>query len=150
MFRIFFRTLSDIQHPSLCPSCSVLEHRVTLVAFLWTYSKSNVMYASIACNLAYCLYLCPGLFELLLQYSALLQPGAHPPVDLFPLLKYVPERWAPWKTICKDIRRRQRDMYFGLLSKCEDRMRNGQRNDCFMERVLDRQEEFGLGREAIG
>lgn len=44
-------------------------------------------------------------------WEAVLAPGAHPPVDLMPYLKYVPERWAPWKTLCKEIRKLQMGLY---------------------------------------
>lgn len=71
-------------------------------------------------------------------------------MDLIPILKKVPERWAPWKTLCKKVRTLQRELYFGLLKECEHRIANGLRNDCFMENVLDRQKEFGMSRELVG
>ncbi|KDQ16557.1 hypothetical protein BOTBODRAFT_54002 [Botryobasidium botryosum FD-172 SS1] len=84
------------------------------------------------------------------EWEHALETGAHPPMDLIPILKKVPERWAPWKTLCKKVRTLQRDLYFGLLKECEHRIANGLRNDCFMEGVLDRQKEFGMSRELVG
>ncbi|KAJ7595473.1 cytochrome P450, partial [Mycena floridula] len=83
-------------------------------------------------------------------WGKLLEPGAHPPVDLLPFLKYVPERWAPWKRACKEIRSLQRDLYFGLLDQCENRLRNGEGNGSYMEKVLERQEALGIDRELVG
>jgi hypothetical protein len=28
-------------------------------------------------------------------------PGVYPPIDLIPVLKYLPERWAPWLAVCR-------------------------------------------------
>ena len=33
------------------------------------------------------------------MWEIALAPGAQPPVDFLPFLKYIPERWAPWKTL---------------------------------------------------
>lgn len=56
-------------------------------------------------------------FEIQHLWEHTLEPGAHPPVDLLPFLKYIPERWAHWKGLCADVRKRQRDLYFGLLTE---------------------------------
>lgn len=83
-------------------------------------------------------------------WESVLEPGAHPPVDLIPVLKYVPERWASWKTACNDIRKRQQHLYLGLRDRCEDRIREKRRNGCFMEDVIDSHERLGLNREMVG
>jgi hypothetical protein len=79
-----------------------------------------------------------------------LAPGAHPPVDLLPALNYIPERWAPWKRACKEIRKRQRELYFGLYEECEERIVRGEENGCYMESVIEKREEFGMSREMAG
>lgn len=71
-------------------------------------------------------------------------------MDLIPILKKVPERFAPWKTLCKYTRKLQRDLYFGLLDETEQRIANHQENNCFMEQILARQQEFGMSRELVG
>jgi hypothetical protein len=71
-----------------------------------------------------------------------------PPVDLIPILKYVPERWAPWKTICRKARELQRELYFGLLGEAEARLARGEETGCFMENLIQRQEELGMSRDA--
>ncbi|KAF8189911.1 cytochrome P450 [Mycena galopus ATCC 62051] len=35
------------------------------------------------------------------RFLGILLPGAHTPVDLVPALKYLPERWAPWRAACR-------------------------------------------------
>ncbi|ELU41976.1 cytochrome P450 oxidoreductase, putative [Rhizoctonia solani AG-1 IA] len=84
------------------------------------------------------------------SWEEVLEPGAHPPMDLIPILKHVPEALASWKTLCKKTRKLQRDLYFGLLEETERRIANHQENNCFMEQVLARQQEFGMSRELVG
>ncbi|KAF8578909.1 cytochrome P450 [Ramaria rubella] len=82
-------------------------------------------------------------------WQQVLELGAHPPVDLLPILKYVPERWAPWKTLCRKVRYLQRQLYFGLRDQCENRIREGKRNGCFLEEVIDNSKKYCLDREMI-
>ncbi|KAF8209627.1 cytochrome P450 [Mycena galopus ATCC 62051] len=84
------------------------------------------------------------------EWDLLLEPGATPPVDLIPLLKYVPERWAKWKRDCAKTRKLQRELYFGLLDETKERLSRGDENGSYMEEVLTRQEEFGMNREMAG
>ncbi|KAJ7489151.1 cytochrome P450 [Mycena latifolia] len=84
------------------------------------------------------------------EWELVLEPGAHPPVDLIPILKYVPERWAKWKRDCKKTRKLQRDLYFGLLDETKERLQRGEENGSYMEEILTRQEEFGMDREITG
>jgi hypothetical protein len=89
------------------------------------------------------------LFEILHMEVRLYEPGAHPPVDLIPVLKYVPARFAPWKRICRDIKQRQRVLTHSLLRECEERVAKGQEAEDapFMDRLVQRQEELGLTRD---
>jgi hypothetical protein len=79
-----------------------------------------------------------------------LEPGATPPLDYFPFLKYVPERWASWKKMCQFVRKLQRDMYFNLLDKTQERVRRGEGNGSYVETLVERREELGLNREMLG
>lgn len=80
-------------------------------------------------------------------FSQFVRPGETPPLDLIPVLKFVPERWAPWKTTLKDLRKRQRDYYFGLMDETKARMQRGEGNGCFMQEILERQKELKLTDE---
>ncbi|KAJ7869854.1 cytochrome P450 [Mycena olivaceomarginata] len=64
-----------------------------------------------------------GYIAVMHEWSALLEPGAVPPVDAIPILKRIPERWAKWKRDCKRVRDLQRARYFGLLEDTRERMR---------------------------
>ncbi|ESK85932.1 cytochrome p450 [Moniliophthora roreri MCA 2997] len=84
------------------------------------------------------------------MWNRALSPAV-PPVDILPFLDHIPERWAWWKGLAKEVRRRQRELYFGLLDECEERMKRGEENGSYMEQVLSgRDESVGLDREMIG
>ncbi|KAJ7312967.1 cytochrome P450 [Mycena albidolilacea] len=84
------------------------------------------------------------------EWVTLLEPGATPPLDYFPFLKYVPERWANWKKVSKFVRKLQRDMYFSLLDKTQERLKRGEGNGSYVEELVERQEELELDREMLG
>ena len=81
------------------------------------------------------------------KWEHLLFPGSYPPVDQLPWLKLVPERFAKWKRVCREVRELQQKLYFGLLDETENR---GAENGCFMETIIRRAHEWGLSREMIG
>ncbi|KAG9005193.1 hypothetical protein FRB90_010504 [Tulasnella sp. 427] len=78
-----------------------------------------------------------------------LQPGNIPPVDLIPAFKLVPERFAKWKTISRVQKEKIRHLYDGLVMNCEERVKRGEGNGCFVETLLERQESLGMTREMI-
>jgi hypothetical protein len=71
---------------------------------------------------------------------------------MLPFLKYIPGRWAPWKSLCREVRRLQRELYFGLLEECEQRVASSSHDgqEAFMDEVVRRQAELGLTREMAG
>ncbi|KAF9024651.1 cytochrome P450 [Hymenopellis radicata] len=56
-------------------------------------------------------------FEYDERWDAYLAPGASPPVDMFPILKYLPEFLAPWKKEARALRRLQRHLFFTALEE---------------------------------
>ncbi|KAG8898386.1 hypothetical protein FRC00_002876 [Tulasnella sp. 408] len=79
----------------------------------------------------------------------LVKPGSTPPVDLIPILHYVPERWAKWKTLIRTQKEHHRVFYNWLLSTVETRMEEGRGNGCLIETLLSKREELGITREMI-
>jgi hypothetical protein len=73
-----------------------------------------------------------------------LELGKMPPVDLFPLLKAVPARWAKWKGKVMDIRQRQEALFGGLLEQVRHRVSHGMNNGAFMEEAIEMRKEWGL------
>jgi len=78
------------------------------------------------------------------------EPGAQPPVDMLPFLKYVPE-WmgASWKGLCRHIGTLRRSLFLGLLTEMEERIAQGESNGSCMEIVRGHADEWGMGREEI-
>lgn len=74
------------------------------------------------------------------QFSEILEPGNIPPVDAFPLLKYVPESLAKWKQRARKVREGQQTLYLGLLRDVRDRMARGKPVNCFMDKLLSASE----------
>lgn len=88
-----------------------------------------------------------ALYDVQNRFTALLEPGAAPPVDGITFLQYIPEFMAPWKRRAKEIRRDQREIYFRLYNATKKRMEEGIRVDCFMENLIDNQAKNGLDDE---
>ncbi|KAF9024669.1 cytochrome P450 [Hymenopellis radicata] len=88
-------------------------------------------------------------FEYDERWDAYLAPGASPPVDMFPILKYLPEFLAPWKKEARALRRLQRHLFFTALEECEERLRRGEGNDCYLEELIQQKDEIGLSRDQI-
>ncbi|KAL3496553.1 cytochrome P450 [Aspergillus germanicus] len=88
-----------------------------------------------------------ALYDVQNRFTALLEPGAAPPVDGLTLLQYLPEFMAPWKRKAKDIRRDQRELYFRLYNETQERMARGVRTGCFMEKLIDDQVKNKLDDE---
>uniref|UniRef100_A0A8H7XNV4 Cytochrome P450 n=1 Tax=Psilocybe cubensis TaxID=181762 RepID=A0A8H7XNV4_PSICU len=69
------------------------------------------------------------------------------PVDLIPLLRYIPARFAPWKGVWKETGLRQRRIYSSFFEDAEREIKSGRRSGNFIETILNRQEELGLSRD---
>lgn len=88
-----------------------------------------------------------ALYDVQNRFTALLEPGAAPPVDAILFLRYVPEILAPWKRKAREIRRDQRELYFRLYNATKQRMASGIRTGCFMEKLIEEQGKNGLSDE---
>jgi cytochrome P450 len=83
------------------------------------------------------------------QFTDLVQPGATPPIDEFPVLKYLPEFISPWKTRAKAIRNEQSTLYMALYHEAKAKIAQGKGLDCFMATLIKGQEKNGLNEEDI-
>lgn len=85
------------------------------------------------------------LFSLMNEWSEILELGATPPVDSFPLLKLVPEGFlGNWKTRATRVGQLMTGLYTEVLDKVDARRSKGINRGSFMDRVLDQNEEMGL------
>ncbi|TFY80562.1 hypothetical protein EWM64_g3444 [Hericium alpestre] len=86
-------------------------------------------------------------FNFVHRWARLATPGAHPSIDLFPILKYMPERWAAWKMEAREVRSMQQKLYFGTLDRCAARIAEERQNGSFLEDIVKDLDKYGLDRE---
>ncbi|KAI1824706.1 cytochrome P450 oxidoreductase [Xylaria intraflava] len=90
------------------------------------------------------------LFAILNDWSEILEFGATPPVDSFPLLKLVPEvLLGRWKSRAISVGNRMTDLYTQVLNQVKKRRENGLNRGSFMDRVLDQNEKNGLTQSQL-
>lgn len=90
-----------------------------------------------------------ALYDVQHRFTSLLEPGAVPPIDAMPFLKYLPEFAAPWKVTARNIRRDQQSLYFRLMRETKEKMDQGKGTGSFMEKLINNQEKSGLDDENI-
>ncbi|RWA08996.1 hypothetical protein EKO27_g6103 [Xylaria grammica] len=85
------------------------------------------------------------LFSLLNEWSEILEFGATPPVDSFPLLKLVPEiLLGRWKSRAIGVGELMTGLYTEVLGQVRRRRESGLNRGSFMDRVLDQNEKNPL------
>ena len=80
------------------------------------------------------------------RYTSILAPGSTPPVDLLPILRYLP---GTWKREAKAVREAQSSLYKSLLDETKERLSAGKSTGSFMEQVLKDQEKLELDDEHV-
>ena len=87
------------------------------------------------------------LYRLMENWSAIMETGATPPVDIFPWLKYVPETLlGKYITRAHSIGTQMETLYDDVLAKVIERRESGEKQiGSFMDKVLDQQEKNELG-----
>jgi hypothetical protein len=84
-----------------------------------------------------------------LDFMYVVEIGKLPPVDLIPVLKYVPEKYAGWKQKVLAVRRTQESLFGHLLSLVKERVDHGALNGSYMEEAYQRRNEWGLSDEML-
>ncbi|KAG8970428.1 hypothetical protein FRC03_008625 [Tulasnella sp. 419] len=84
------------------------------------------------------------------EFFRLSAPGEVPPVDLFPILNYIPDRYVRnWRARCDAVRQDQEALWFSLVDKAQERLNRGSTNGCLSETLINRAEEWDLDRRII-
>ncbi|KAI4126603.1 MAG: hypothetical protein LQ338_003653 [Usnochroma carphineum] len=85
------------------------------------------------------------LYHLMERWSAIMETGATPPVDIFPWLKLLPEKvFGSYVTRARSIGHQMETLYDEILSKVIARRESGRRLGSFMDKVLDQQKKNEL------
>jgi cytochrome P450 len=88
--------------------------------------------------------------KILTDLSALAEIGATPPVEILPILKWLPERLlGNWRTRSRLLREKVYELYNPLVDLVIERRAMGRNVNSFLDGVLDQNDELGLSREEI-
>jgi cytochrome P450 len=90
------------------------------------------------------------LYHLMENWASIMEPGNAPPLDIFPFLTWAPERFlGNWRTRALAVRDEMESLYESLLRQVETRRTAKEGSTCFMDAVLDQQEQLGYDRHKI-
>ena len=90
------------------------------------------------------------LYALMEKWSLVMELGATPPVDSFPLLKCIPQRLlGNWRTRAVEVGDMMKSLYTETLHRVEARREQGINRGSFMDRVLDQQDKNQLSRNEL-
>jgi hypothetical protein len=70
-------------------------------------------------------------------------PGKYA-VERYPALKYIPSIFAPWKAEVLEQRKKDIQMYTGLMDDVKRRLAAGVLPDCFAKHLLEEQHSLGM------
>lgn len=93
------------------------------------------------------------LYELMEEWSQVMEAGNTPPVDIFPFLKLIPESLlGNWRSRGQHVGNSMNALYNKWLEYVEERRRSRAPRDCFLDKVLAQQEKSGqadMSRHAL-
>ena len=84
------------------------------------------------------------------DWSKVMETGATPPVDVLPILKYIPERFFNnWRTRSRNVGKEMDALYGKMVSRVmQRRLKIGSANS-FLDGVLDQQDKLNLNRNEL-
>ncbi|GJC77449.1 cytochrome P450 monooxygenase yanC [Colletotrichum liriopes] len=69
--------------------------------------------------------------------SKAIEPGTYLPVDQFPILKLIPDRWNEPKQRCKQFYVTMTDIWNEARDRVENRRKNGDKRDSLLDKLLE-------------
>ncbi|KAL4772057.1 cytochrome P450 [Aspergillus nidulans var. acristatus] len=90
------------------------------------------------------------LYEMMENWSKVMEPGNTPPVDIYSLLHYIPQKlFGNWLSRAKGVRDEMRQLYGQYLDLVDSRRKKIGSTGSFMDTVLDQNEILGLTRHQL-
>ena len=90
------------------------------------------------------------LYEMMEEWSQVMETGATPPVDILPILKWVPERFfGNWITRSRNVGKAMDELYGRMVGRVMQRRLKSGSQGSFLDGVLDQQEKLQLGPNEI-
>ncbi|KAF2491503.1 putative cytochrome P450 [Lophium mytilinum] len=85
------------------------------------------------------------LYALMENWSQVMEPGNTPPVDIFPFLRWIPERFlGNWASRARSVHKEMNALYSQYIDLVIQRRGIEGNKQSFMENVLDQKENLGL------
>ena len=89
------------------------------------------------------------LYDLMENWSVVMEPGNTPPVDIYPFLHWIPESvFGNWRSRASNVGDEMNKLYADTLNKVDDRRKHNNMGS-FMDKVLDQNEKLGLNRHEL-
>ncbi|KAK5655502.1 hypothetical protein OQA88_5773 [Cercophora sp. LCS_1] len=90
------------------------------------------------------------LYALMENWSKVMEAGNTPPVDIFPFLKYVPEKLlGMWRSRAQNVSDEMNALYSEWVEYVVDRRKDSGSRDCFLDRVFDQGEKIDIDRHGL-
>lgn len=89
-------------------------------------------------------------YNMMEEWSQVMETGATPPVDIFPFLKHVPERFFnDWRSRCLHVGRSMTKLYSRMVSHVQHRRAKAGSHGSFLDGVLDQQQKLQLNPDEL-
>ncbi|KAI8170506.1 Cytochrome P450 monooxygenase yanC [Colletotrichum sp. SAR 10_70] len=84
-----------------------------------------------------------GVYDVMTKWTASMEPGANPPVDVFTFLRHVPASFAYWKRRAIDAGKTMDETWSTARRLVEERRAHGEKRNCIIDGLLDEYEQKG-------
>ncbi|KAK6355282.1 hypothetical protein TWF696_004394 [Orbilia brochopaga] len=83
------------------------------------------------------------LYDIMERWSAVMEPGNTPPVDIYPIFKYIPERFfGNWITRASEVGRDMEKLYANMITQYKSKVATGNKtHESFFDILLREQEK---------
>ncbi|KAK4150414.1 putative cytochrome P450 oxidoreductase [Chaetomidium leptoderma] len=78
-----------------------------------------------------------GVYDVMDRSSVVMEPGANPPVDEFPFLRYIPKQFAFWKRRAGEAGDTMDAVWAKARRLVDERRAKGDRRECILDNILD-------------
>ncbi|KAF2807406.1 putative cytochrome P450 oxidoreductase [Mytilinidion resinicola] len=75
-------------------------------------------------------------FDIMQEWTEAMGPGANPPVDVYPIFKLWPTRFAPWKQRAYRVNKKMDVAWAGTLNAVRKRRAVGDKRECMADSLL--------------
>ncbi|KAJ5787369.1 cytochrome P450 [Penicillium paradoxum] len=90
------------------------------------------------------------LYDMMENWSQVMEAGATPPVDVYPFLHYVPQAlFGNWVSRAKEVGREMNGLYGGELERVRVRRRLKGSKNSLMDIILDQEDTLGLNNHQL-